>query len=86
MTKCKGCPIEFEPSVSRNGEPKRFCSDRCRTAYWTAKKHGWIGRRRPDRAERQRWQRRLALLKTLGEERADEVIRLALAEKAVSEL
>jgi hypothetical protein len=72
MTKCKGCEATFAPK-----DGKEFCSGKCRTAYWTAQKRGWLGKRREGRPEHRRWLRKFARLRAFGEDGAEAILREA---------
>jgi hypothetical protein len=36
MTSCPWCANPIPPQAQRRGEAKRFCSNSCRTRYWSA--------------------------------------------------
>jgi hypothetical protein len=57
-------------------------------AEWmkTHERPAWLGKRRPRDPMQRKWAKLRRELETLGYERASEVVRLALADKAVEEM
>ena len=81
---CRACGESFS---TERGD-KRYCSSKCRMAEWmkTHERPAWLGKRRPRDPMQRKWAKLRRELETLGYERASEVVRLALADKAVEEI